>query len=504
MRSATSFFNGTLLKKNWKRFWPIWALYFVILLFTMPVNLLLSYSSYSRSAVGMELSERMAREAAQYVTGGNTVGLELIVVFALLTAMAVWSYLYAARSAGGIHSLPVRREGLFLTNFVSGLSFLILPQVVIYVLMIICTAATGCLDLGALTMWLVRVCAYALIFFSGATFCALCTGHILALPAFYVIANVLVIALTYLVEGVLSAFVFGYRSVYSFEWAAIWLTPVYKLLNDCGANIRYEELADGSYGKVLGVVWSGNGVVAVYVVLAVVLAVLALVIYRRRHLERAGDVVAVGWMRPVFRYGVATCCGLTFGSFFYEMFYGVVERGAWGLLLFMVIFAVIGYFLASMLLAKSFRVFRRWKGCVGLVVVFIALTCVMEFDLFGFEKKVPDLDSVVSVEVNGPETYPWDQASYGSCTITDREAIELILTAHEDIVRRKGEVESLLSEGSYLGYYAAASSFRVTYELKSGTRMTRSYEIPLREEDLALEGTYAASLEEFVNLPEVI
>ena len=39
----------------------------------------------------------------------------------------------------------------------------------------------------------------------------------------------------------------------------------------------------------------------------------------------------------------------------------------------MVVWAVAGYFVARMLLDKTFRVFRRWKGAVAVVAVFIAL-----------------------------------------------------------------------------------------------------------------------------------
>ena len=37
-------------------------------------------------------------------------------VYAALCALAVWSYLYSARSVGLMHTLPIRREGIFLTN----------------------------------------------------------------------------------------------------------------------------------------------------------------------------------------------------------------------------------------------------------------------------------------------------------------------------------------------------------------------------------------------------
>lgn len=39
--------------------------------------------------------------------------------------------------------------------------------------------------------------------------------------------------------------------------------------------------------------------------------------YRRRHLESAGDVVSVRWVRPVFKYGVAFCTAVTLSTVFY-------------------------------------------------------------------------------------------------------------------------------------------------------------------------------------------
>ena len=36
MRSATSYFNFTLLRKNFARFWPIWSLYGLFWLAVLP------------------------------------------------------------------------------------------------------------------------------------------------------------------------------------------------------------------------------------------------------------------------------------------------------------------------------------------------------------------------------------------------------------------------------------------------------------------------------------
>ena len=47
---------------------------------------------------------------------------------ALVTALLVWSYLFQHRSVSMMHSLPIRREGLFVTNVLSGLTMMAMPE----------------------------------------------------------------------------------------------------------------------------------------------------------------------------------------------------------------------------------------------------------------------------------------------------------------------------------------------------------------------------------------
>ena len=57
--------------------------------------------------------------------------------------MAVFSYLYASRSGGMLHALPLRREGLFLTNLLSGLVMMAIPYAVTGVLTVLVTMLSG-------------------------------------------------------------------------------------------------------------------------------------------------------------------------------------------------------------------------------------------------------------------------------------------------------------------------------------------------------------------------
>ena len=104
MRSATSYFNFTLLRKNFARFWPIWSLYGLFWLAVLPLNILSNRIHWDGG---------MARSLPlNYLDGGPSAAVALTALFGLLCAMAVFSYLYASRSVGMLHALPLRRDQL--------------------------------------------------------------------------------------------------------------------------------------------------------------------------------------------------------------------------------------------------------------------------------------------------------------------------------------------------------------------------------------------------------
>ena len=492
MRSATSFFNLTLLKKNVQRFWFIWAVYFVVLLFSLPISLLLRAVNLR----GMPDGHRILLEYAATAPGNTAVLLmQLTVILGVVAAMALFSYLYSGRSTGAIHTLPIRREGLFFTNVASGLLFFWVPNVVIFLLMVVCEGALGCLRMAPLWGWLAVACGYSLIFFGIAVFCAMLTGHLAVLPVFYTLANCLAMGVVWLIQHVLEQFVFGFVDINPVERAADWLTPVAQLGRHLGTDWNWDETS----GKLLSVKWTGLWMVGVYALAAVVLLALSLLLYRRRAMERAGDVVAVGWVRPIFRYGVAACFALSFGQLLYNMFYGAVPRGAWSMLVFLLICGAVGYFLASMLLAKSFRVLRRWKGCVAFLAAVVVLTVAMEMDLSGYERWTPDREDVAGVWVQNIATYPYDDSSYAVYWVTDPDVIDQVIALHGNIVSHKSEIEDDSRDSE------SATGFEVIYQLNSGMKIARNYDyLPVSRADLETPGTYAYELEQFVNSRESI
>lgn len=494
-KGPNPWWNSTLYRKNLKRFWPIWGSYGVIL-FLVPLFFLLTWLDRSDyldvNSVAMDLLGFI-----------SPMGLILSAVWSIISAMAVFSYLYNSRSVQLYHALPIRREGLYLTNYLSGLSFLVLPLGVVFLLTLGVEAVSGTLMLWPLLQWLIAQVCFALFFYSFAAFCALFVGHIVALPVFYGILNFLAFGMSQLLSELFRQFVYGYHSWPAMSQLAQWLSPFIVLYREGGVRI----------GDTGGYFYTGLATALVYALAGLVLAALGLVVYRTRPLETAGDVVAVKWVRPVFKYGVAFCAAVTIGIFLRELFRSLMPGGMWPMLGLMVLGGLIGYFAAEMLLRKTFRVLRRsWKGALALCLVLTAAALTMNYDLIGFNR-APSRYNVVSVYLWGPYTYPSDSASHFDIYCTDSEDIEAVLALHQAIARDQQELQDRLEHDRYSTGYdpenpdqplVQSQNVYFSYDLADGSQLTREYTLQLYSTDLADPNSVASLLNNIINAPDAI
>ena len=488
MRSATSYFNGTLYRKTLARFWPLWGLWGLGWLFLLPLNFLNSWLRYSRQSSSNAL--RFMLQDAENVPSLLSPGVFLALLFAILCAMAVFGYLYNSRSACWTHALPMRREALFTTQYLAGLSFLLLPLAVTGVL----TAAVevSFLPMGswgaalsALLTWLLAQSGICLFFFSFAAFCAMFTGHILALPAFYFILNCLVSGLWALVDALMSEFFYGY-------WSSSGVLTVVEYLTPAHALSRAVNYGVGDEGNQL----SSPVTVAVYALAGAALFLVSLYVYRRRHVETAGDVVSIPLVRPLFKYGVSFCVGLCFGMFTVAFFnfYSLTA-----LIPFILLWSVVGYFAAEMLLKKSFRVFRAWRGAAVMAAVLLALCLGCLADVFGVAGRVPAPGQVTSVEVMLDMGYPSDGGRSLGAYLDDPNQIQIITALHQAIVdNRDREGLDLDSDNDYTSAY-------LTYQLSNGSELRRRYAgVPIRAGDLDTPGTVAHAMQQLLADRELV
>lgn len=493
MRSANWCFNVPFFRKQAKRFWPLWSLYTLLFVMLLPMYMLMQ--AQARFLGPESLADKFQTYLASMATFGS---LWINLFFCILVAMALWSYLYNNRSVSMIHALPLTRGTLFLTNYVAGLLFSIAPSLVVFVLALGVEVFVGALTIPALCTWLLCQILFTIFFFSFATLLAFVTGHILALPFFYGIFSVLTKGITMLLDGVFSSFVYGYseRSLTALDWFGNWLSPLYALQLKVRPVRPYvaEDLVVRPPMEV-----SGLGVLAVYAAVGLGMALLAYLLYRRRSLELAGEVITVSYLKPVFKFGVAICSGLAFGMMFYQLFQQFFSRGIWSLLFFLLLWAAIGYYAAEMMLRKSFRVFRAGApGLFALLLLMTAAMLAMEYDISGYEKTVPDAEKVQMVQVLG-----WQDSK-----LTTAEDIGGTIALHETLIQQKADIERQSDEysrNSNSDYYKDHElySIQLRYTLQDGSIFQRRYSIPVSLETLEQKDSPAKQYNALMNRPAV-
>ena len=511
MRSKTSCFNGTLFRKNLSRYWPLWGLAsFGGALFPLAILLELLHN-------GFRFWSPLETRQAYYFA--LSYGVPIIsIVYAILCAVAVWGYLYNARSVGMMHTLPIRREGLFVTNVLSGLTMMAIPYAVTGVLTVLVSLLFGGFEPVGVLVTVLGVMGESLFFFGLATFCAFIVGNVFMLPALYGLLNFIAILTDFMVNLLARGFCFGLNSSYS--GTVEWLSPVVYLMRKIEPNSTFEKqwVTERYETSVLTSVTLENGwLIAAYAAAGAALLGLAWLLYRRRRSESAGDVVAVGGMKPVVRYGCAAYSAILGGRLLYALLWESFQNGQYFALLPMILCMIaggaVGYYAASMLLAKTPRVFKStWKGMLAVALGCAALCGAMKYDLFGVTRRVPAPDSVKLVNVYAAGS------NYYLTPGKDDALIEKVRTLHQTIIDDKDYILEYSSRTHYYldedtastemvaedaGAQSTITHVRITYMLNSGLKVERWYRLYLTPDRMAREGTYDYLLDQLINSPEM-
>ena len=499
MRSKTSCFNKTLFLKNLTRFWPLWGgASFIGALFSLA--LLSQLLRYGKDSIA---SEPLEMTLGYY---GILSGLVPIIclLYGLLCALAVWGYLYSARSVNLMHILPIRREGLFVTNFLSGYVMLLLPFAVTGGLCIVISAVFGLFEPVGVLVTILGVLGESFFYFSSATLAAFITGNIFAMPALYLLLHFLEAILDLLLSNFARGFIFGLSTNYT--GFLEFLSPTVYLMRNVDADAQYQKTIidyTGAYThELLSVRLENAWLIAVYALAGAALLALAYALYRRRRSERAGEVVAVGWMRPFFRYGVAGLAALLGGQLIYGLFWEDAYFKAVPLAVCMLVAGAIGYYGASMLLAKTLRVFHRsWRG-LALVAAGVAVLCgCLRLDLFRAADRVPEISQIEKMEFYA------DSNTYIFYPGREDELLERVRRLHAAIAADRKYVLDFDREKfttledetpSWTWEYVS-----FTYTTHGGQTVQRNYSVPMTRERLGQSGAYDSLLDGLVNSQEM-
>ena len=469
MKSRTSSFNLTVFKKDLTRFAPAWAIYGIVLLLVL------------MAAVSDNEIYYRVNNVESFVVVMAWINL----FYGALVAQLLFGDLYNSRLCNALHAMPVTREGWFWTHTVSGLLFSLIPNLALALL------AIPVLNLGAgwaaIPLWLLGASLQYLFFFGTAVLCVMLSGNRLGQLALYAIVQFAGLLAYWLASRIYEPLLYGIQingeGFYPLCPAAaisqmgdIFHVDYERILNDMGEFSHYEV-----YGVAGDQGW---GYMAICAAVGLIALGAALVLYRKRKLECAGDFVAFKVLEPVvlvlvtiFVGGFFHLCGDIFGL---GIQYVLLAAGL-----------VVGFFGCLMLLERNTRVFRKkaFLGCGALLIAFGVSLGLCWLDPLGVTRYTPKADEVESITVS--DSYSIHYHSDVRFRVTEPQDIETILAVHDACIDRSATVMKDRHPD------AETISTHLEYTLKNGKTIHRVYYI-------IPETEAGQALKDYFNLPECV
>ena len=440
----TRLFNKALICNNLKRFWWVSLLYTIGLFLLSPLLVLTNMGE-----------ERVTTIRFDNIFDGTIFFLYIVPVF---LAVIVFRYMQNPKSMVTLHAMPYNRLDLYINNIISGLILLIVPILLNTALLsyIELFVTNGILfETGIIMKYLWISLLVSVTLFSITVAVGMVTGSSVAQIIFTYILNFLPAGIIVILNFLLNGIIYGFSGVS--EDTVIELAKISPIVQTIFLKSR-DSISE-------------------FLIPDIAIILLALVIgyfiYKYRNLEDAGEVISGKFVKPIFKYGVTTCVMLV-GTIYVK---GIFEIENPNFLVYL-LFALLGYAAAEMLLRKSFKILNSYKGFVGFVGVFAIVVACIHFDVFGYESFVPKAQDVkgFSLDSNRLEIEAYKYTGDTTGILTSDENIEKIVNLNKDIVANKTE---------NMKEYGLIS---INYLLNNGRIVSRAYRVDdLKYKDKVLE-----------------
>ena len=439
MKSRTSFFNATVLKKDITRFAPVWGLYILFLL----VDFLTGARNDQKEILAASLADMMRdMSLVNLIYGG-------------LCANMLFGDLFQTRMCNALHAMPLRREGWFFTHIVAGLLFCFVPNLLATLFQMVLLGKYFYMA----PLWLVVVTGQFLFFFGVAVFAVMCAGNRLGMIAVYGVINGFSAMVYALVKGVYEPLMYGIELV---SEPFTFFCPVFWMSEERFLRFDYDFIdgvfTNGRIREIYPQMWVYLAAVAA---IGAVMALFGLLLYRKRNLEKAGDFLAIRVLEPVF----VVICSLAGGVFLYalsEAFGFTVDYFLMGL------GVVVGFFGSQMLIKRTVRVFkpRQLVGLALLAVVISGSLMLTRIDPLDITRYVPETEDIVYMRIYRDN----DGGIYTSVNkdcyqLEDPAEIETFRQVHGQLLQERQEKTD------------GASRLYLLYQLENGRQVKRYYSI---------------------------
>lgn len=429
MKLKKSFYNGHVIRYDLMYYGWVVLLYVLLLILSGPIAFLSG-------------SEIFREHMVQLMDFKLNMYLATMSVIPITLALFQFKYLHNPMHIARMHSYPFHRYEILGTKLITGFLVIAIPQVLFFFFTLVFYSSADAMD-GQLIHTPLAFMLLSIIYMIGIY---LFTVNVSLISGFTISATFMTL-IFFLVPYGLLELIFEtlqrtmkgfYYNKNTFDMVVLKLSPLTLIV-----DFPVERLTPMT-------VFSG-------IVFCIGLFILSLIVYGKRRDEMAGDIVAFNMLKPVFVVGVTICGIFVFGTYF-SSFY----QSSFAMFIGFLLGGTLGYYISNMLLAKRFNVFKcHIRGYMLVLAGVVCFQCILHFDIFGFEKRVPMASNVESVVLE--PTYLLDRPE-GNVSYSDPKVIDEIVELHQKLIAE--QVGSSQSKQFYLQYV-----------MKNGTKIKRSYNV---------------------------
>lgn len=404
----------------------------------------------------------------------------ITMIVAVVGGLTGFSYLHSARKLDVYHSIPVKRETLFLQQYVYGILYFMIP-LMLHVIICLVIALINGIPIGSiighiLGFMLVQILIYLMTY--SVTILAVClTGN----TVISVLGSSILLTYTLILELLKTSLMSDFYKTY-YDVSQLSGFPV---LSPMHLWYRFnEKLSDGSTDWTYA---SEAGFYIKFILMAAIYAIFALWVYKKRPTEAAGRTMAFGITEPLIKTMLVIPATLVSGY----LFSGIVSSGRYWYFFGCAFGFIIGCPLMEIIFRKDIKaVLKHPLQILFNGVCITAIMIVVQLDLFGYDTYIPDDDKVESYAVvfnDIDEIY----GNYGSSVekrlknmhITGNESTRALLSyAAENsrntyLIQEKRETNKNADRQAY-------STIWVKYHLKNDKELYRRYLINMKDEQV--------------------
>ena len=407
----------------------------------------------------------------------NSILAFIFVVLSLLVAFSGFAYLYSKKKVDLYHSLPVKRETLFIIKTINSILIVLIPYIVCVLVSLLMISANVS-DAGLVLEVFKSIIEWSLLFLLNyfvAVLAVMLTGNMLI--------GVLACGFFYFYFPFFAMMIQWYQSTFFYTYYSSGFVVNKLLPNMSSLFIIFNAGKLGIMSRML-----------IALTVSVLLSVLNLLLYKQRSSESAGKSIAFN----IIKLPVKFMTVIFIGMFMYITVYEMMDASAYWGIFSAVVGVTITHCTMEIIYNQDFKKIFAKKIEMGLcMVISFLLVAVFEWDIFGYDRYVPNINDIQSaavvsnlLEANYNQYYykmkifrNGDYDDVADVDYVSDDKIEADLFKKMNIEDKEAVMELAricISGGkkeyeSYDNSYEISERVIISYKLKSGRSIQRVY-----------------------------